>query len=493
MPAVSQVHRLGAGLAAWAGRAFSLDPRSLALYRVGLGGLLVADCLLRGRDFSLMLAPDGILPPDLVRRSFADAGHWSLALIRDAAWWNGTVLGLEGLAGVLLVCGIRPRLATIIGWVAVVSLIRRTATATNAGDLWLACQLLWASFLPLGSRWSLDGRRGTGGFPPAAVLSVATAALVLQLGAVYLGAGLAKCNAGWFTGVALQRSLSVHDHGTPLGETIGAIPWLVTPLQWAVPLVELAVPLVLLGRPSPRARLALVVLGISFHVGVGCIMSLGLFPAVGIVAWLPLIPAAAWPASTRGASERVAGLGLGPSCGCGFVAALAGAAFVWHSILGASEPLPRPLDALVSLACVPQQWRMFGTVRDRIQWVTCRATLADGRVVDPLRAGRPAVAGPPEGGFTSLPSHRWHRFLWRLPEPAARRFGSPAAAAIARHWNARHGPEAQAVTVELRVGWTEVTSGEDTLREALIASWPLRSPTGNGGLDRFLDEHRPER
>ena len=34
--------------------AFTLDTRSLALYRIGLGLLLVTDCLLRSRDMRLM-------------------------------------------------------------------------------------------------------------------------------------------------------------------------------------------------------------------------------------------------------------------------------------------------------------------------------------------------------------------------------------------------------------------------------------------------------
>ena len=53
-------------------------------------------------------------------------------------------------------------------------------------------------------------------------------------------------------------------------------------------------------------------------------------------------------------------------------------------------PLPQPLATGVNLAFLPQAWRMFGTVRDQEQWVSCRMTLVDGRVIDPLREGRPA-------------------------------------------------------------------------------------------------------
>ncbi|MFM1902558.1 MAG: hypothetical protein RLZZ440_458, partial [Planctomycetota bacterium] len=169
MPVPAVWLRLGAVLRPWFAAAFTLDTRSLALYRIGLGCLLVADSLLRSRDVSLMLGPDGIMPPDLVRTYLGHPTQWSLALAHDALWWNGCVLGLEALAGLLLVAGLLTRTATILGWIAVVSLIRRTVLANNSGDIWLACQLLWASFLPLAARWSLDGRRAGGGPPPAAV------------------------------------------------------------------------------------------------------------------------------------------------------------------------------------------------------------------------------------------------------------------------------------------------------------------------------------
>ena len=54
MTAENPARRLGTLLARWCVAAFTLDTRSLAAYRIGLGLILVADCLLRTRDFSLM-------------------------------------------------------------------------------------------------------------------------------------------------------------------------------------------------------------------------------------------------------------------------------------------------------------------------------------------------------------------------------------------------------------------------------------------------------
>jgi len=181
-------------LARWASAAFTLDARSLAVYRIGLGLLLLVDSLLRTRDFSLMFAPRGIFPLAAIAEYYGDPTNWSVAFWHDSAWWGGLVLATQGLAGIALAAGYRTRLATVIGWIALVSVVRRTAPATNAGDMWLGCQLLWSMFLPLGEWWSVDARcraaeAGDSGEPdrpqrPVAVFSIASAALVLQLVAV---------------------------------------------------------------------------------------------------------------------------------------------------------------------------------------------------------------------------------------------------------------------------------------------------------------------
>ncbi len=486
--------RLGWRIRRWAGSSFTLDARSLALFRIGLGCLLAADSLLRTRDFHLMFTPDGIFPPATLASYHADPTLWSLAFLSDAPWWNGLVLALEGVAGVALAIGYRTRLATVLGWVAVVSVIRRTSPATNAGDIWLACQAFWAMFLPLGARWSLDAARA-GTAPPgrhavAAVCSPASAALILQLVFVYLGAGLSKCNATWFAGDALAHALSVHDHGTPLGMVLAGVPWIARPLQWGVLIGEIALPLLLVALPRPAIRGTIVAMFLVFHATIWITMTVGLFAAIGIAAWLPLIPATFWPPATDQRAGRVAGLGRAASWGCCGALAVATAAFLHQVTPWRASPLPPPLVAAVNLACLPQQREMFGGVPPQEQWVFGRAMLADGSLVDLLRDGRPLEQERPAGGFTSLPHHRWHKFLWILPKPGVNAFGQPAAAALVRDWNRRHGPDKQVVELEIRFGIQAVEGGDGTVREVLVASWPPRSGAGAGNLDRFLEAVR---
>jgi len=490
------VRRLASLLRDWATATFTLDARSLAAFRIGVGCVLVADCLLRTRDFRLMFTPDGMFPLETLARYHGDPTIWSLAFLHDRSWWAALVLGLEGMAGVAVAIGYRTRLATILAWVAVVSVIRRTSPATNAGDVWFACQIFWAMFLPLGARWSVDAARTTAADPGrpkiGRVCSVASAALILQLVAVYLGAGLSKCNSSWFAGEALSHALSVHDHGTPLGMHLGGIDWIARPLQWGVLLGELALPLLLVALPRPAIRAGIVALFIAFHAIIWLTMTVGLFAAIGIVAWLPLIPAAAWPAATATATDRLAGLGRTASWACGLAGLVALASFVHRATPWRAHSLPQPLIAAINLSCLPQQWEMFGGVPPQEQWVYARGVLADGSAVDLLRDGRPLEQERPAGGFTSLPHHRWHKFLWILPQPRVNVFAEPAAEALARDWNRRHGPAHQVTAVEIRFGMQAVRGGDGTIRDTLIGAWPPRSADGRGNLDRFLQASSPE-
>jgi hypothetical protein len=471
----------------WCRAAFTLDTRSLAAFRIGLGLILVADCLLRFRTFHLMFAADGIFPPDVLRGFQATWSKWSLALVSDSPWCGGAVLAAEGVCGAWLVTGVCSRAATIAAWLAVVSVVRRTEPANNAGDSMLMCLLFWSMFLPLDGGWSL-ARRGRAK-PVSTVLSLASAALVLQVAAVYLAAGLAKCNATWLSGDALAYALSIHDHGNSLGMQLSRLPWLTRPVTWLVLSTELLGPLLLLAAPTTRVRAVVAATFILFHVAVWTTMWVGLFAAVGIVAWLPIVPAGVWNALTgpRADSPRSA-LGIPAAVACGTALTLAAVSFLHGRGCLGPAPLPTPVRQLILAGGLEQDWPMFGQVAEQEQWVYGAATLADGRVIDLLRQGRPLERERPAGGFAALGTHRWHKLFWVMPREACRVFAAPTAAALARDWNARHGPADQVRSLELRFAMRrESRDGDQALKDILLAAWPERAPDGRGNLDRLLE------
>ena len=493
----------------WVGRAFSLDARSLAVFRLALGLIICTDALLRTRDFTLMFAADGMFPLSVLRGYLSDPCAWSLAFCVDATWWSAVVLALEGVAGVVLAVGWGGRWATVAAWVAVVSVVRRTAPATNAGDLWLICLLFWGMFLPLTAAWSLDAcwrrdhaSRDSNG-PVCQIFSAATVAIVLQIAAVYVSAGLAKCNESWFSGDAFSYALSVHDHGTHWGSVVGSFAPLAKLITWSVLAIELVGPCLLIAWPLPSVRLSLVALFLSFHLAICVLMSVGIFGPVGMAAWLAVVPTEFWNwlADRRHSSQgpetlpkkdtkknalaRAKPLADWLCAGCG---AIAIASFAHHNSPFRHSPLPAPLASAVRLTGLHQDWNMFGQVLRQEQWVYSRAQLASGHIVDVLRQGRGVEPLQPAGGFSSLPHHRWHKIFWELPHPPARIFSASIAAAIAHQWNRTHAPAECVHTLEIRFARLSNDSSLDTLHELLLATWPPRDPHGSGNLDRLLEE-----
>ena len=472
---------------------FALDVRSLAVGRVLLGTILVVDAAVRSSHAAETLSPDGFLPPDLVRRFVGHPWGWSLALLDEGGAWGGPLLVAEGISGAMLAAGFCTRLTTLFAWVTLVSLVRRTAPMTNAGDVFLACLLFWGCFLPLGAVWSVDALRR--GAPPAAteVRGVAAWALVLQVCAVYLSAGLGKCNETWWSGDAVSYALSVHDHGTPLGDALASSGLPARLSTWCTPLLELGGAALVF---APGVRLPLVILFVAFHLAIALSMDVCLFPWVGIAAWTMLVPGRAWP-RTRGAAAS-GGVLPAPASPAGRAAcvaamALAAAAFAHANGPWNDRPAPWGVRHAVALTMLEQDWRVFGELRRQRQWTYAEAILADGSTVDLLRGGRPVERVLPAGGFHSIGDQRLQKLLWEIPKPDRRVFADAIAARLARDWNATHTGDRRVESLELRGGRRIGATDAGSVQDVLLASWPERSPRGGGNLERFLLGHPADR
>lgn len=480
----------------WFHATFRLDARSLAVFRMAIGCILCCDALLRTRDFGLMFAADGLFPIGLVRGCQNDPATWSLCYLSDSLAWQGAVLAAEGAAGLAVALGLFTRASCLVAWAASVSVIRRTFPATNAGDPWLTLLLFWGIFLPLGRAWSLDAARAgrAGRMGRETVLAVP---LVLQIAAVYFAAGLGKWNVSWLSGEAVSHALSVHDHGTPLGERLAGIPFIPSLLTWTVLALEFVGPLLLLAVPLPAVRIGLVAAFVAFHAGVACLMSVGLFAFIGAAAWMAIVPGSVWDRLVGGTSPET-GQPIPPAMAAStaWLQAFFGviATVLWLHAVGPwkSLQLPYPITCVANLACISQHWNMFGDVPGQRQWVYGRAELADGREVDLLRDGRPLAPSaseysPPHGGFFSLPHHRWQKIYWDLHRPSVRVFSPSIAAALVRDWNARHGQSEQVRWLEIRFARLPNDQKSPTFHEILLASWPDRDDRGRGNLERFLE------
>ena len=195
--------------------AAQLDRESIAAFRIAAGCVLVADALLRSRDFWLFFSAEGIFPLNTLQ-AYLEPGCWSLNFLNEGLWWQGTMLAAEAAAGLSLIAGYFSSVSCFVAWIVWTSILRRTEPAANAGDYWMACLLYWGMFLPLGDIFSIDS------LPKKkkedATISLASAAFLTQVLVVYLYAGISKLHGDWLNGSAVGYVLSVHDHGTWVGE-----------------------------------------------------------------------------------------------------------------------------------------------------------------------------------------------------------------------------------------------------------------------------------
>ena len=490
--------------------ATQLDRESLAAFRIAAGTILVADAILRCRDFWLFFSPTGIFPPGNLL-AYLEPGCWSLNFLNENIWWQGTILATEAIAGLSLMAGYYSSLSCIIAWVAWTSILRRTEPAANAGDFWMACLLFWGIFLPLGDAFSLDKRLQSR--KKHATWSLASGAFVAQVLVVYFYAGISKLNGDWLNGSALGYILSVHDHGTWAGELLGSSKIITCMFTIFTLALEIIGPILFLFCGNRTVRRTVAILFIFFHIGIWINLSVGIFAPIGISAWLALMP---WGPNSPSCPEDfdqhrsdvklrryispIKNTILAISF---FIAGLS----LFYNATSKTGKRSFWISVAINAITLEQSWGMFGDVGPQEQWVTGKATLEDNSVVDLLRGGRPFCDVRPQGGFSSLPNHRWHKIFWELPKARQAPLREAVAAGIVADWNRRK-PTSKAVR-SLEIYYTQLIhegkgtaqdfpeltrrgvpqnfSPDSTLRQWLLATWPPRK-SGTGNLDRFLEE-----
>ncbi len=137
-------------------------------------------------------------------------------------------------------------------------------------------------FLPLNSAFSLDARLRPGirsSFVPRWTIT----AVRLQLGLVYVFAGVAKLNPDWlFHALPLRIWLPAHA-SFPLLGALFVQPWAAFAMSWAGAIFDLTIPFWLsLRRTRPFAYIVV----IGFHTITGLLFNIGMFPWVMIACTL---------------------------------------------------------------------------------------------------------------------------------------------------------------------------------------------------------------
>lgn len=263
---------------------FSLDLRTLALFRFFLGIVLATDMLNRFADLRAFYTDWGLMPRDWAQ-AFNGPLRLSLHFVNGDAWFAALLLAVECLAGLALAFGYRTRAAGMLTFVLQGSLLNRNPMILLGGDTLLACLLFWGLFLPLNARWSVDAVLADE--PPPQDnrhFSAAGIGLLVQVLSVYFFSALLKDgNEWWPDGTAVYYTMTLERYSSPLGRWLLGAPALMTGLTYFVYFLELLGPAIALSPVLQRPLRFLVMISLmGMHLAFIVFMEIGHFPYVSL-------------------------------------------------------------------------------------------------------------------------------------------------------------------------------------------------------------------
>jgi uncharacterized membrane protein YphA (DoxX/SURF4 family)/predicted DCC family thiol-disulfide oxidoreductase YuxK len=303
---------------------FGLDLRSLAVFRIGLALVVIADLISRAQALNAHYTDDGVLPSQALTDKLLHPWYWSFHLLSGHSLFQVFLFLVAFLIALAMLVGYRTRLATIATWAFVISVQNRNPALLFANDDVLRAILFWAMFLPLGACYSIDSSLNSSTKPlPKQILSGATFALIVQICFIYIWSAAYKTNSPiwWPDGDAVYYSLSFDQYVTEFGQWLLGLP---LPIQRVLTFVTLWFewlgPLMLfIPFRTNFFRCVAIISFISLHIGFELSFSIGVLSYLSIVNWLALIPSFLWDrASKRLDTPQRQGLTIYYDRDCGF-------------------------------------------------------------------------------------------------------------------------------------------------------------------------------
>jgi hypothetical protein len=446
-------------------RLFEIDCRSLALFRIAIALILLADLGIRVCDLNAMYLDTGMFPRAEIQQRYSSVWNWSLQFASRTRPLQIALFGVEALLGMALLIGYRTRLATIGSWLLLVSIQNRVLPILNAGDGLLRQLLFWAMFLPLDRVWSLSqwlaDRRGRSSpaAPAGAAFSAASAAILLQMVLLYLCSAIFKTNGDWFQGRVIAGTLAHDLYAKPLGEHLLEFPAALQILTLGMFLLEWLAPILMLfPKRTGQARL-LAITGLTLmHLGIELFMTVGLFSFISIAGLTLFLPGSFWDRlsivpflntakTTLAPPQRLPRFINGLCLGLLFYVLMINTIGLFARTSG-----PVGWAFLNTAAGLGQKWNMFQGTPSKDGWYVAQAKLQDGSEVDLLRDGAPLSWDRPEFPAGIFPNHRWRKLFREMAyedELGYQVFRRPVAQYLCKEWNRRSPQEKRVVEFDL--------------------------------------------
>lgn len=449
----------------------SLDLRSLAFMRIGLGVIILVDLINRCCDLRAHYSDYGVMPRWVALKYSQSEWYFSFHFLSGAPYF---ILGLFLVAGffaLLMILGCNTRFSTIMSWLLQVSVQNRNILIIDGGDVAFRLFLLIAIFLPLGARYSIDARRAKKKNENTAICSLASFAFIYQLAIIYICAGLQKTDPIWikhYSAVYFAFSLDVF--ATPLAHYLLQYPKLLEWMTWSsLQLEYYGMLLLFIPLWNRFFRLLCALIFIGFHIGLALTLELGIFPYLMCVLWIALFPGFVWeclaryipltsaksfflnrcypkiaqhtPQSLLGTSPNVKGE-------IGTLARLFLTLFLVYITLWNIRNINFTKfekyfsvnnNWIADVLRLDQGWKLFAPYPTRNDgWYVIDGTLTNGERVDLWTGGGPVSYDKPKNVSQTYINQRWRKYLLNYWLRSNDHYRLYFAQYLCREWNASH-------------------------------------------------------
>ena len=120
----------------------TFDLRSFAVFRMGLGILIILDLFTRSTFLVQHYTDQGLLPRYALLQKFWRPSYWSLHVINGEAWFQLLLFGIIAAVAFCVIIGYRTRLCIVLSWLLAISLQNRIGIILSGGDMLLRSLLL---------------------------------------------------------------------------------------------------------------------------------------------------------------------------------------------------------------------------------------------------------------------------------------------------------------------------------------------------------------
>ncbi len=420
-----------------------IDLRSLALFRIAIGAIILIDLSIRSTAMLAHYTDGGVVPRSLVAEYGEQPWFLSFHMLSGDLLLQVVLFVFAALAGFALLVGYKSRVACFVCWLMTLSLHVRNPFVNNLGDWLLVDLLLWGMFLPLGAKYSIDALQRESNLEiPERIWSIATLGILLQVCFVYWFSVLHKISPAWQTdATAVAFALHLDRITSSLGQQLLSLPeGLLEVMSAGTLILEKWGPLlVFIPLFTNRFRLAAVFLFVTFHGVLALVFELGVFPFICMAAWLLFLPRIFWEfaavkkfgdsilqktkvwvqrlkpqLSSNAYPLRLMPTTLETLVGAFLLCCAVSSGMLYGGLMDEwyYDKLYKNVEPIVNTLNLKQRWDMFSPEPPRNDgWLVVTAVSKEGGMVDLWKGGRTVDWSRPDNIAETYQNQRWRKYM----------------------------------------------------------------------------------